>query len=295
MSDPAHTAITGDNRTLNIWTSGAGKGPVVVFHRGTPDPPAPWPAFDQTAERHGLRVVSYARPGYSGSSPHPGRSVADAATDTIAVLDELGVEEFISLGHSGGGPHALACGALIPDRCRAVATIASVAPYPAAGLDWLDGMAEENVDEFGHALEGEESYRKSLLEQLEVFANVTADDVAAALGGLLPDVDRAVVTGEQAELSASNLRRVARDGLEGWVEDGLAFVEPWGFSVDQISVPVSIWQGRHDKMVPFGHGRWLVEHIPGVNAHLSPDDGHVTVIVNRLDEIFADAKELAGL
>jgi len=295
MRDPDHSTTTADGRIINIWLSGANDGNTLVFHRGTPDPPAPWPEFEQTAMDLGLSVVSYARPGYSGSTRHTGRDVAAAAADTVAVLDSLEIGEFIALGHSGGGPHALACGALLPGRCLAVVTVASVAPHPADGLDWLDGMAEENVVEFGHAVDGEDSYRSFLQNEIALYADVSADDVVAALGGLVSEFDKKVLTGEMAERSAQNLRRVARDGLEGWLDDGLAFVAPWGFELDEITTPTSIWQGRHDKMVPFSHGQWLAAMMPQATAHLLEDEGHLTLLANRLRDILADAIETAGV
>jgi pimeloyl-ACP methyl ester carboxylesterase len=107
------------------------------------------------AARYGLRTVLHARPGYAGSTPLPGRSVADVAADVAVVVDALGADEFVTVGWSGGGPHALATAALLPDRCLGAATIAGVAPYAAAGLDWLAGMGVENIEEFGAAVAGE--------------------------------------------------------------------------------------------------------------------------------------------
>lgn len=295
VTDTPDLSTTSGDRLLNVWLSGDPNGRALVFHPGTPGPPTRWKAFDDAAERHGLRVITYARPGYSGSARHRGRSVANAADDTAAVLDTLGVEDFLTLGHSGGGPHALACGALLPHRCRAAVALASVAPYDAEDLDWLGGMADENVVEFGKTLLGESEYRSYLEEEIANYADVTADEVADALRGLVPDVDKAVLTGDTAEMAATTFRRVARDGLEGWLDDGLAFVQPWGFDLASMTVPVAVWQGRHDKMVPYAHGEWLVAHIPTARPHLLDEDGHLTLLANRLDEILVDALDMAGL
>lgn len=293
MSQKPDLTTTKGDRLLNVWLRGDPDGETIVFHPGTPGPPMPWKEFDDAAERHGLRVVSYARPGYSGSTRHPGRTVADAAADTAAVLDALEVGDFLTIGHSGGGPHALACAALLPHRCRAVVALASVAPYAESDLEWLDGMAEENVIEFGKTLQGEDEYRAFLESEIEMYADVTADDVSDALRGLVSDVDKKVLTGEMAELSVATFRRVARDGLDGWLDDGLAFVEPWGFELGDITVPVAVWQGRHDRMVPYGHGEWLAAQMPAARAHLLEEDGHLTLLANRLDEILGDALDLA--
>lgn len=294
MSERPDLSATNGDRRLNVWLSGDPDGKALVLHLGTPGPPIPWKNFDDAAVRHGLRVITYARPGYSGSTRHRGRSVADAASDTAAVLDALEVEDFLTLGHSGGGPHALACGALLPHRCRAVVAVSSVAPYDGDDLDWLDGMAEENVIEFEKTLLGEDDYRSFLEEEIEIYAGVSADEVAEAMRGLVPDVDKAVLTGEMAEMSVTTFRQVAKDGLEGWLDDGLAFVRPWGFDLESITVPVAVWQGWHDKMVPYGHGVWLAANIPTARPHLLDDDGHLTLLTNRLDAILVDALAMSA-
>jgi pimeloyl-ACP methyl ester carboxylesterase len=224
---------TGD-RVLNGWVGGADHGAALVFHTGTPSPPVRWASLDDAARDHNLRLITYARPGYSGSSRHPGRSVADAATDTVAVLDELGVGPFMVLGHSGGGPHALACAALISDRCQAAVSLAGVAPFEAEDLDWMAGMAEENVEEFTTVLKGEETLRPYLLAYAEHFSQVSSEDVEASLAGLLSDVDRAALTEELSEMMARSLRQAAEDGVEGWIEDDLAFAKSWGFDLSSI-------------------------------------------------------------
>ena len=154
---PTTTVITPDGRNLDLYLAGPPDGEVLLFHAGTPSAALPYPpAIDVMAER-GLRYVAFSRAGYGSSTRNPGRSVADVVDDARTVLDHLGAERALTLGWSGGGPHALACGALLPDRIRAVATIASVAPYPAEGLDYLDGMGDENIEGFDAALEGAEA------------------------------------------------------------------------------------------------------------------------------------------
>jgi pimeloyl-ACP methyl ester carboxylesterase len=268
---------------------------VVVFHTGTPAPPVYWRSLDETAQTLGLQLVTYARPGYSGSTRQPDRSIADAAADTAAVLDDVGAAEFVAVGHSGGGPHALACAALLSDRCLAAVTVASVVPFPVDDIDWLAGTADENVEEFTTALAGETVLRPYLTRYLEQYAEVTAEDVAASLAGLLSDVDRAALTGEFADMTARSFRRAAADGVDGWIDDDLAFTKPWGFDVEAIAVPVAVWQGRHDRMVPFDHGRWLVSHLPTARSRLLDDDGHISLLTHRLAGILGDAVEFSRI
>jgi pimeloyl-ACP methyl ester carboxylesterase len=261
---------------------------VAVFHHGTPAAPVPFGPVADAAEATGIRVVSYARPGYAGSTESPKRTVVDAAADTVAVLDALGVADFVSVGVSGGGPHALACAARHPDRCRAAATVAGVAPYDADGLDWLAGMGPENVEEFGYAVGGGEAFTGYLEEVRPHLAGVTATEIVEALGGLLPPVDRAVLNGAVGEYLAAGFERALRDGVAGWRDDDLAFLRPWGFDLDAISVPVAVWQGGVDLMVPASHGAWLAAAIPTARPHLLAGHGHVSLVVASLPEILTD-------
>src|ERR1022692_2058517 len=142
------------DRSVEFLTGGPADGLTLVFHSGTPAGLVAFQPLMDAAAARGLRTVLYARPGYGKSDPQPGRQVADAASDVAAILDQLGAANFVTAGWSGGGPHALASAALLPERCLAVATIAGVAPYAAAGLDWLAGMAADHVPEDGAAAAG---------------------------------------------------------------------------------------------------------------------------------------------
>ncbi|TMC87752.1 MAG: alpha/beta hydrolase, partial [Chloroflexi bacterium] len=140
-------------RELDVLVEGPEDGAVLLFHSGTPSAAVRMPDLSTAAVSRGLRLVAWSRPGYAGSTPQPGRSVADVVEDAEAILDELGAQHCVALGWSGGGPHALACAALMKDRCLAAATIAGVAPYDPRSLDWTAGMGPENIEEFGATLE----------------------------------------------------------------------------------------------------------------------------------------------
>lgn len=215
-------------------------------------------------------------------------------TDVEAILNELDIDEFVTIGWSGGGPHALACAAKMPDRCAAAVSLAGVAPYGADGLDWMAGMGPENVEEFGLAIKGEAALTPWLQEQVKALSQVSAGDVAASLGGLISEVDRASLTGEFAEFLASSFRRAVVNGPAGWRDDDLAFVRDWGFDLARIKRPVAVWQGEQDRMVPFDHGRWLAEHIPNARVRLDKDEGHLSLVVNGIDRILEDVVTLAG-
>lgn len=287
------TVTTSDGRALEVLVDGLVDGPVVLYHSGTPSAAVPFPLFSDAATDRGMRLVAYSRPGYGRSTPDPGRTVASVAADSSAVLDALGADRFLTLGWSGGGPHALACAALLPERCAAAAILAGVAPYGAEDLDWLDGMGPENVEEFGAAEAGVEPLSAYLEVGREQLANVTGPQVAEALGGLAPEVDKAALTGDFAEQMAESFRHAMHQGIAGWRDDDLAFAQPWGFDLSAITVPVAIWQGREDLMVPYAHGLWLSQHVGGAISHLYDDEGHVS-LARRVGDLLDDLLELAG-
>jgi pimeloyl-ACP methyl ester carboxylesterase len=278
---------------MEAMVAGPPDGRAFVFHNGTPSGPVPFaPMIDAAADR-GLRTIVCARPGYAGSTPAPGREVVDAADDTAAVLTALGFEEFVTAGWSGGGPHALACAARLAGRCRAAASIAGVAPFGAEGLDWMAGMGEENVAEFGAAVDGEAALTAFLEAAAPELSNVQAGDVTTALGGLVSEVDQAAVTGEFAEHLAAGFRSALSRGIAGWRDDDLAFVRDWGFGLD-LATPAAVWQGGQDRMVPFAHGAWLAEHVTGARVNLLPDEGHLSLGVTHFGSILDDLVDLAG-
>lgn len=278
-------------RDLEVLVDGPEVGTVLLFHYGTPSAATRNPGVTSAAAKRGLRTVTYSRPGYAASTPNPGRSVADAAQDSEAILDALAADRFVTVGWSGGGPHALACAALLSERCLAAATIASVAPYGAAGLDWLAGMGPENVEEFGVTLEGEGPLGAYLDTAAAGLRHVTGPEVAGALGGLISQVDKDALTGELADVLAEFFRRSVSTGIAGWRDDDLAFARPWGFEMKNIRVPVAIWQGSQDRMVPFAHGRWLAANVAGAQSRLLDDEGHISLL-NHIDRILEDLVEL---
>ena len=280
--------LTPDGRRLAVEVAGPEGGDVIVFHTGTPVAGTLFgPMLVAGAER-GLRHVSYSRPGYADSDRQPGRSVADCARDVAAIADALDIERFYTTGNSGGGPHALACAALLPDRVHSAATTAGVAPFDAEGLDWLAGMGQENVDEFAAQQAGDSELQAFLETSAEEFGSLTGDQVLAALGDLISEADRAVLTGAFAEHEAAALREALRNGIWGWFDDDNAFCADWGFDLGEIDTPVTIWQGEEDRMVPFAHGKWLAAHVSGAKARLLPGEGHLSLEVGSYGDVLDD-------
>ena len=282
-----------DGRTLEVSVAGPEAAPALIAHTGTPSDGSQHRETLEEAAVRGLRQISYARPGYAGSDRHEGRTVADCARDVEAIADALRVERFHTVGWSGGGPHTLACAALLPDRVIAAATVAGAAPHDVEGLDWREGMGKENIEEMGLAERGADALRPFLERAAEEMRESTADDLLEILGDLVSEPDRAALTGEYAAESLASLLGAVSTGVWGWLDDDLAFVRSWGFDLDEIRVPVSVWHGREDRFVPLAHGEWLAAHVPGARSHMVEGEGHISLSRQRygevLDELLAGA------
>jgi pimeloyl-ACP methyl ester carboxylesterase len=274
-------------RRLQVREDGDPEGVPLIAHHGTPGSRLLYARWVEDATQRGIRLIAYERPGYGGSDRHEGRSVADAAADTEAIADALGLDRFLTQGRSGGGPHALACAALLPDRVAAAATLAGVAPYESEGLDFLAGMGEDNVEEFGAALEGPDKLAPLLETIAPRLIDADPGAVAESLRSLLSPPDVAVLSEGLAEELIALTTEGIRARRDGWLDDDLAFTRPWGFELGSIAVPVGLWQGRQDLMVPAAHGDWLARQIPGVEATLSDADGHLSIEHRRIGDVHA--------
>jgi pimeloyl-ACP methyl ester carboxylesterase len=256
-----------DDRTIHVYDTGAGDrdARVAVFwHHGTPNIGAPPVPLFPAADRLGIRWVSYDRPGYGGSTAHPGRDVASAAADAAAVADALGIGRFAVMGHSGGAPHALACGALLPDRVLGVVSAAGLAPFGAEGLDWFAGMAPPCAASLRAAAEG-----RAAKERYEAAAEYDPQ--------MFTPADHAALEGEWSWL-LDVVRPAVAAGPAALIDDDLAYVAPWGFDPAQLRQPVLLVHGGQDRVVPSSHSQWLARRCPPAQLRLYPDDGHVSVL-----------------
>jgi len=280
-----HRVETPDGRVLQVLERGVPDGRPVLVHNGSPNSRLLFDPTVELAERQGIRLISYDRPGCGGSSRHAGRTVADCAPDVRAITTALGIERLAVWGISGGGPHAIACAALLPDLVGAVAVLASIAPWGSEGLDYFADMGEMNVEDFKLLRTDRTAARAKLEQERHEMLALGAPELLEYLETLLSPVDAAVLTGAFAEFMVDATRDGLGPSADGWWDDAVAFMEPWGFEFESIQAPVLLRHGRQDRFVPYGHGEWLARHIPGVQAELTDDDGHLTQFLNHIEHV----------
>ncbi|WP_326999690.1 alpha/beta hydrolase [Dactylosporangium sp. NBC_01737] len=260
-----------DGRTLHAYDTGGGDL-VIFWHHGTPNTGAPPSPLFAASEPLGVRWISYDRPGYGGSTPRPDRTVASAAADAAAVADALGVDRFAVMGHSGGGPHALACAALLPDRVTAAVSVSALSPYTGENDGYFAGMADGGVASLRAAVAGRAAKERH--------AATRDDDVDI---GFLPADWQALETDWSwfGEIVAAALA----SGPAPLVDDDLAFVRPWGFPLAAVTAPVLLMHGAADRMVPSVHATRLAAQLPAATSRIVPSEGHITVMRHATDAL----------
>jgi pimeloyl-ACP methyl ester carboxylesterase len=274
-----------DGRILQAQITGAADGQAVFLLHGALGSRLVHDPLAAAAADVGIRLLSYDRPGYGGSTPQPGRTVADTAADVAAIADQLGVDRLAVWGESGGCPFALACAALLPDRVAAAAAVSPLAPYQAPGLDWFAGMADDVAQMHRLAVAGRDALQQAIPQLAEVLTSTDLDRFIEVSRPALPPPDQAILATEAAAHLLANLREGLAPGAEGGIEDGLALVAPWGVRLASVRVPVSLWSGEQDSDTPTGHARWLATAIPGAELRLFPEDGHLSLIYGREREV----------
>ncbi|HUG50296.1 MAG TPA: alpha/beta fold hydrolase [Terrimesophilobacter sp.] len=252
-------------RWLRVHDSAGGAatgGFTVVWHHGSPQTGAILAPLLSAADARGIRLISYGRPSYGGSTARPGRDVASAASDVGQIADALGVGRFAVMGASGGGPHALACAALLAERVTAAVCLASPAPFTGDGAGWFAGMASDGGL---RAAAAGRSVR-------EIYAQTDEFDPDS-----FTESDYAALEGTWSALG-DDARSASTAGSGGLVDDDLAFVAPWGFDVSDIRAPVLLVQGGQDRVIPPAHAEVLLRQCTDGELWIRPNDGHISIL-----------------
>ncbi|HEX5251637.1 MAG TPA: alpha/beta hydrolase [Gaiellales bacterium] len=275
---------TPDGRTLRVEVAGDGER-VVVAHVGTPNAGVLYEPWIEDAAGRGLTLLTYDRPGYGGSTRLDGRSVADCADDVHAIGRALGFERCVVWGFSGGGPHALACAALLPHLVVAAASIGAMAPPDAAGFDFLETMEGANRKDIELLRADRELWERRARSDRDEMLAMTAADLAEAWSEGISPGDGELLHGPFGAWLHRSIRVGIEPTADGWIDDSLAFDSPWGIDPAAIAVPVKVWHGEDDRFVPVEHGRWLAARIPGAEADLRDGDGHLGVAALRIGDV----------
>jgi len=284
----AEILIQTEGRSLAVAQWGDPDGTPVLSLHGTPGSRLTRPPDEAAIRQAGINLITYDRPGYGASDRAPGRRVVDCVADVEAIVDALGVARFAVTGRSGGGPHALAVAARLPERVARAECVVGAAPADAADLDWTAGMDPENVTEFGWARDGEQVLHRELVRLAATDLQRMAADPAKVVSDewQLADADRRVLARTDVQrVLGESIREALRPGVWGWVDDDLAFLRPWGFAVTEIRVPVTVRYGSQDVMVPAAHGAWLAGHVPAAEVIVDDGAGHLATpetVVERL-------------
>jgi pimeloyl-ACP methyl ester carboxylesterase len=289
---------TGDQHSVTYEVCGPSSGMPVFLLHGTPGSHrGPKPRTSVLVEL-GVRLISYDRPGYGNSTRRIGRSVASAAEDVQAIADAIGADKFCVVGRSGGGPHALACAALLPERVLSAAVLVGLAPADAKDLGWYEGMAQSNVREYQAAAQAATSDTEPALVTLEEQALRVKDDPSSLLESLGPDLtdhDRRVVEDVTIRRQLTDTYREAlKCGACGWVDDAIALRKPWDFDPATIQQEVLLWHGEQDPFSPLGHAYWLAEQITNSVIEVATDTSHfgaVEILPHALAWVKSKASE----
>ncbi len=277
-----------DGRNFEYEDNGVTSDQAILFLHGTPSADKLWSQW--LPQVTGCLAIATSRAGYGKSDRHKGRTVADDLADQQALLDHFHIEEFVSIGWSGGGPHAI--NMTRDPRNKGAITLAGVGEWGHADLDFLADMGPENEEEFGEALKGEAAIAAWMSKNAPVYKNISGPEIIEAFGGLIGDADKAALTPDVAEEMARNFRHAVVDSFDGWADDDLAFVQKFGFDLGAINKPVLVWQGDDDFMVPKAHGEWLAKHIPTAKLNFVPGHGHISLTTAYRPEIIKQAMEL---
>jgi pimeloyl-ACP methyl ester carboxylesterase len=285
MNPPTSDIVLPDGRTIRILEGGdPGGRPVFVLHT-SPGSKLLYSKHSADASRRGIRLIGHDRAGYGGSTARPGRAAVDEAADVRAIADSLGIDRFALWGHSKGGSCALACAAVLPDRLVAVASLGAIAPYTAEGLDWFAGVSPANVADFHLLTNDPAAWRKKMAKSVQEMLDIPEDGMYEALFGPSPDADRAALTPELLAYAHAQMQDGLSQGPDGFIDDNLSDMSPWGFEFDSIKVPVQLWHGTDDWIVPLSHAKWLAAHVPGADIRLEPGESHISLFANRIPEV----------
>ncbi len=287
MGPSGRDLVLRDGRNLTYLEAGDPNGrPVFVLH-ATLGSKLIYSQHAADAARRGIRLIGHDRAGYGGSTARPGRTILDEALDVRELADALGLEQFAVWGNSTGGSLTLACASALSGRVVAVASLAGVAPYPADGLDWFAGVDPAVVSDFQFYQREPVAWRLKMARDVKETRGLTSSQYSESLSSSSSGAERAILTPELLAFAYGQMQDGLSGGPAGFIDDYIAGVTPWGFDFPTIRVPVQLWHGTDDPMVPLSHARWLAAQLPGADIHVEPGEGHISLFANKIPEVHA--------
>jgi pimeloyl-ACP methyl ester carboxylesterase len=279
-----HRIQLSDGRTLAAAEVGDPDGAPVIYSHGFPGSRLGARLGEVEAKRHGIRLIAFDRPGWGKSDPLRGRRLRDWPKDIAEAADHLDCARFNLVGVSGGAPFALACAAAFPDRVGRSAIVCGLGPVEAMhkgdGMMWHNRIGLTLASRARWLVRPVMGVSGPLLKR---FFGIAIDNLARHAG----PADRAVLTDPVIrDLLGREFREAFRHGGAGAAADGLIYGADWGLDLAAIKSPVYLWHGEDDRIVPLAMAQWVAKRIPGVNASYHPGEGHFSMAINHLAEIF---------
>jgi len=270
-----------DGRSLGYAEYGAPEGKPTFYFHGFPSSRLDWPIFDTdaVAARLNARIIAVDRPGTGLSDFKRGRKLLDWPNDVIELADALEIDCFAVLGTSGGGPYAAVCALKIPHRLTATAIVCGMGPSEAPGAK--DGTAM--------LLPGKSPWLRRLLLMLMARGMRNAPDrFLSRMNDSVSEPDKWLLARpEVKQMFVDSFREAFRSGTRGASWDGTVYACPWGFRLQDISMEVHLWHGELDAQVPTSVGRYVANAIPNCRARFLPDEGHLSLATNHIQEILS--------
>ena len=234
----------------------------------------------------GIRVIAVERPGYGQSEPHRQRRLRHWGEDIQRLADKLRLAQFSVIGISGGGPYAMAVTHGLADRIRATLLVCALGPPEAPGMDdapvrTLVGfgrrpVASQIISSLAARFIRSERMENRLMRMRQKVSSKRTEGVPK---------EAAARTPEFMQFMVRNWRAALANGGHGLSSDARVYASPWHFDLSEVTTPVHLWHGTHDRVVPVQVGRHYAEQLPNVKAQFSDGDGHFSVIHNSLDAI----------
>jgi pimeloyl-ACP methyl ester carboxylesterase len=276
-----------DGRAIEYIDNGVSSKSALILHHGTPTSMTVWGTWLAAAAEKGIRAIACTRPGYAGSDRKVGHRIIDANDDLEEILNQLDIENFVSIGWSGGGPYALASGLL--KKCTGVQLIASVSPYDADDFDWFQDQTPEMVEEAkvsAKSLEDSITFKEGYYTELR---DMTTEQFLVEYEKRSSFKAFENAYREFSKDLSFSMRDALRDGAIGYAEDEYAFLSNWGFETKEIQVPVGIWQGLDDKSVSPHMAKWLNANIVKPTLKLLDGQHHGSIMVETREQILSAA------